>query len=387
MAIQVVMPQMGQSVAEGTVLEWFKQEGEHVEKDEALLTINTDKIDVEIPSPGAGTLSRILVQAGETVPVGTALATIEGLEPDRPRADTTPSALTPESVRSREETALWYSPAVLELAERQGLTPSEVHKIRGTGQSGRVTKQDILAYLAERDAGTAPRVDDDVVPFTPMRRAIAEHMVRSKQTSPHATAILEVDMTTIAEFREREKAAFAERRGSPLTFLPFVIQATVQALTKHPWLNAWVEHDRIVLKREINIGIAVALQEGLIVPVLKGAGNLSLAEIARQADDLARRAREKRLTPLEVQGGTFTVNNLGVSGILLATPILVQPQAGILGVGAVTRRPIVVGNEIAIRSLAYLCLSFDHRVIDGAMAGQFLQEIKARLEAFDPTTK
>ncbi|MCI0483767.1 MAG: 2-oxo acid dehydrogenase subunit E2 [candidate division NC10 bacterium] len=387
MAIEVVMPQMGQSVAEGTVLEWFKREGERVEKDEALLTINTDKIDVEIPSPGAGTLSRILVQAGETVPVGTALATIEGPEPDRPPAGTTPSAPTPESLRSREETSRWYSPAVLELAERQGLGPSELQEIRGTGQSGRVTKQDILNYLAERDAGTAPRVDDEVVPFTPMRRAIAEHMVRSKQTAPHATAIIEVDMTTIAEFREREKATSAERRGAPLTFLPFVIQAAVQALTKHPWLNAWVEHDRIVLKREINIGIAVALQDGLIVPVLKGAGNLSLAEIARQADDLARRAREKRLTPMEVQGGTFTVNNLGVSGILLATPILVQPQAGILGVGAVTRRPIVIGNETAIRSLAYLCLSFDHRVIDGAMAGQFLQEVKARLEGFDPTAQ
>jgi len=383
MAIEVVMPQMGQSVAEGTVLQWFKQEGERVEKDEALLTINTDKIDVEIPSPGAGVLSRILVRAGETVPVGTPLATIEGPEPDRPPAGTTPSAFTLETVRSPEETARFYSPAVLELAERQGLGPSELQKIRGTGQSGRVTKQDILAYVAARGAGTAPRADDDVVPFSPMRRAIAEHMVRSKQTAAHATAILEVDMTTIAEFREREKATFAERWGSPLTFLPFIIQATVRALAKHPWLNAWVEHDRIVLKREINIGIAVALPEGLIVPVLKGAEGLGLAEIARRADDLARRAREKRLTPMEVHEGTFTVNNLGVSGILLATPILVQPQAGILGIGAVTKRPIVVGNEIAIRSLAYLCLSFDHRVIDGAMAGQFLQELKIGLEGFE----
>ncbi|MGH7433203.1 MAG: biotin/lipoyl-containing protein, partial [Candidatus Methylomirabilales bacterium] len=179
MGIEVVMPQMGQSVAEGTVLQWFKQEGERVEKDEALLTINTDKIDVEIPSPGAGILSRILVRAGETVPVGTSLATIEGPEPDRPPPGTTPSALTPETVRSPEKTARWLSPAVLELAERQGLTPSEVHKIRGTGQGGRVTKQDILAYLAARGAGTAPSGDEDVVPFTPMRRAIAEHMVRS----------------------------------------------------------------------------------------------------------------------------------------------------------------------------------------------------------------
>ncbi|MGH7352049.1 MAG: biotin/lipoyl-containing protein, partial [Candidatus Methylomirabilales bacterium] len=177
MGIEVVMPQMGQSVAEGTVLEWFKQEGERIEKDEALLTINTDKIDVEIPSPGAGTLSRILVRAGETVPVGTPLATIEGPEPDRPPAGTTPSALTLETVRSPEETARFYSPAVLELAERQGLTPSELQKIRGTGQGGRVTRQDILAYVAQRDTGTAPRADDDVVPFTPMRRAIAEHMV------------------------------------------------------------------------------------------------------------------------------------------------------------------------------------------------------------------
>jgi pyruvate/2-oxoglutarate dehydrogenase complex dihydrolipoamide acyltransferase (E2) component len=385
MAIEVVMPQMGQSVAEGTVLQWFKQEGERVEKDEALLAINTDKIDVEIPSPGAGTLSRILVRAGETVPVGTPLATIEGPEPERPFAGTASPAATPDSMRSPEETARFYSPAVLELAERQGLEPSELQRIRGTGQSGRVTKQDILAYIAQRDAGTAPRMDDDVISFTPMRRAIAEHMVRSKQTAPHATAIVEVDVTAIAEFREREKATFAERWGSPLTFLPFIIQATVRALAKHPWLNAWVEHDRIVLKHEINIGIAVALPDGLIVPVLTGAVGLSLAEIARRADDLARRAREKRLTPTDVQGGTFTVNNLGVSGILLATPILVQPQAGILGIGAVTNRPTVVGDHVTIRSLAYLCLSFDHRVIDGALAGQFLQEIKAALEGFDPT--
>ncbi len=384
MAIEVVMPQMGQSVAEGTVIQWLKQEGERVEKDEALLTINTDKIDVEIPSPGAGTVSRIFVRDGETVPVGTPLATIDAVEPERPLTGTPAPAPPVEAARVSEETTHWYSPAVLALAEQQGLKPSDLKKIRKTGRGGRLTQQDILAYLEQRETGAAPRAGDEVIPFTPMRRAIAEHMVRSKQTAPHATAIIEVDMTAIAEFREREKVTFAERWSSPLTFLPFIIQATASALKGNPWLNAWAQGDRIVLKREINIGIAVALAEGLIVPVLKRADGLRLAEVAQQSDDLVRRVREKRITPMEVQEGTFTVNNLGASGILLATPIIVQPQTGILGIGAVTRRPIVVGDDVTIRSMAYFCLSFDHRVIDGTVAGQFLQELKAGLEGFNP---
>ena len=382
MAIEVVMPQMGQSVAEGTVLQWFKQEGERVKKDEPLLTINTDKIDVEIPSPGAGILSRILVHDGETVPVGTNLATIDTAEPGQP-VTAIPSPAPPvEAVRVSDKTRDWYSPAVLELAKRQGLELSELEKVSGTGRGGRVTRQDILTYLEQRQTVDASLAQEEVIPFTPMRRAIAEHMVRSKQTAPHATAIIEVDMTAIAEFREREKDAFAERWGCTLTFLSFIIQATVSALKAYPWLNAWVHEDRIVLKREFNIGIAVALAEGLIVPVLKGVERLGVAEIAQASDDLARRAREKRLTPIDVQGGTFTVNNLGVSGILLATPIIVQPQTATLGIGAVTKRPIVVGDDVTIGSMAYFCLSFDHRTIDGAVAGQFLEKVKTILEAF-----
>jgi pyruvate/2-oxoglutarate dehydrogenase complex dihydrolipoamide acyltransferase (E2) component len=377
MAIEVVMPQMGQSVAEGTIIQWLKQEGEPVEKDESLLAINTDKIDVEIPSPAAGILSRILVHDGETVPVGTRLATIDTAE-----ADQLPTA-TP-SRAPHGETAHWYSPAILAMAQQHGLTPLELQQIRGTGRGARVTKQDVLAYLEERHAVESS--GEEVIPFTPMRRAIAEHMVRSKHAAPHATAIIEVDMTAIVQFRERAKGAFAERWGTPLTFLPFIIQATVQALKGHPWLNAWVQGDHIILKRECNIGIAVALAEGLIVPVLKGAQHLSFTDIARQSADLARRAREKRLKPTDVQEGTFTVDNLGVSGILLGTPIIVQPQTAILGVGAVAKRPTVVGDEIAIRSTAYLCLSIDHRVIDGGAAGQFLQDVKATLEGFTPSS-
>ncbi len=387
MTIEVVMPQMGQSVAEGTVIQWFKEEGEWVEKDEALLTINTDKIDVEIPSPGVGILRRILIRPGETVPVRTPLAHIEAEETHHRRIPSPSPAPHGRAGPIPEEGARLHSPAVLELAERHGLTPSELQEIPGTGRDGRVTKKDLLAYIEQREKVAVPRAGEEIIPFTPMRRAIAEHMVRSKQTSPHATAIIEADMTSIAQFREREKAAFAERWGCPLTFMPFITQATVRALKKYPWLNAWVDADRIVLKQEINIGIAVALADGLIVPVLKGAEALSLSEIAQRSDDLTRRAREKHLMPTEVQGGTFTLNNLGVSGILLATPIIVQPQAATLGIGAVTRRPIVVGNVVTIRSMTYLCLSFDHRVIDGAMAGQFLQEIKAGLEGFDPTRK
>lgn len=384
MAIEVVMPQMGQSVAEGTVLQWFKQEGERVKKDEPLLSINTDKIDVEIPSPGAGILSRILVHDGETVPVGTNLATIDTAEPGQPVTAIPSSAPPMEAVRISDKTRDWYSPAVLELAKRQGLELSELEKVSGTGRGGRVTRRDILTYLEQRQTVDASPAQEEVIPFTPMRRAIAEHMVRSKQTAPHATAIIEVDMTAIAEFREREKDAFAKRWGCTLTFLPFIIQATASALKAYPWLNAWVHEDRIVLKREFNIGIAVALAEGLIVPVLKGVERLGVAEIAQASDDLARRAREKRLTPIDVQGGTFTVNNLGVSGILLATPIIVQPQTATLGIGAVTKRPIVVGDDVTIGSMAYFCLSFDHRTIDGAVAGPFLEKLKTILEAFTP---
>lgn len=385
MAIEVVMPQMGQSVAEGTVIQWFKGEGEWVEKDEALLAINTDKIDVEIPSPEVGILSRILVRAGETVPVRTPLAYIDVGEADRPH--TTSPAPQERPIAAVEARARLHSPAVLELAERHGLPPAELQRITGTGRDGRVTKKDLLTYLDQRKSVAGSEEGEEVIPFSPMRRTIAEHMVRSKQRSPHATAIIEVDMTPIAQFREREKAAFAERWGCSLTFLPFITQATVRAIEKYPWLNAWVQNDRIVLKREVNIGIAVSLAEGIIVPVLKGAETLSLAEIAQRSEDLIRRARDKDLTPTEVQGGTFTLNNLGVSGILVATPIIVQPQTAILGIGTVTRRPTVVGNVVRIRSMAYLCLSFDHRVIDGALAGQFLQEIRAGLEEFHPPQK
>ncbi|MFQ5883224.1 MAG: dihydrolipoamide acetyltransferase family protein [Candidatus Methylomirabilales bacterium] len=387
MAMEVVMPQMGQSVAEGTVVQWFKQEGERVEKDESLLTINTDKIDVEIPSPEAGVLSRILVQAGETVPVGTPLGYIDAEETERlPAGSPQPPAQVRAASAPREK-AGWYSPVVLELAQREGLDLSELQKIPGTGQEGRVTKKDLLTYLEQRKSVAPPTAEEEIIPFTPMRRAIAEHMLRSKQIAPHATAMIEVDMSTIAEFREREKATFEQRWGCALTSLPFIIQAAVTALKRYPWLNAWVQGDRIVLKREINVGIAVALEEGLIVPALKRADSLSLAEIAQRSHDLARRAREKRLTPAEVQGGTFTVNNLGVSGILLATPIIVQPQTAILGIGAITKRPVVIGDAVTVRSMAYLCLSFDHRVIDGALAGQFLQEVKSALEGFTPAQK
>lgn len=372
MAMEVVMPQMGQSVAEGTIIRWLKREGERVEKDEPLLTINTDKIDVEIPAPGSGVLSRIFVREGETVPVGTPLAHIE----------TAGVVAKAETAPVREEAPGWHSPAVLELARQKGLDPSDLQKIRGTGHEGRVTKRDIIQYLSERGEPETP--SEEVIPFSPMRRAIAEHMVRSKQTAPHATGVIEVDLNALAEFRESAQTAFQERHGVPLTFLPFFIQVTVAGLKRYPLLNASVERERIIVKREINIGIAVALEEGLIVPVLRGADRLGFVEIARGSHDLIHRARGKRLLPGEVQGGTFTVNNLGASGILIATPIIVQPQAAILGIGAITKRPVAIGESVAVRPMAYLSLSFDHRVIDGALAGNFLAEIKTRLEGFTP---
>lgn len=383
MPIEVLMPQMGQSVAEGTVISWLKREGERIAKDEPLLAINTDKVDVEIPSPGAGILGRLLVAAGETVPVGTVLADI--------LTEAEAAAGARPDVRAAAEA--YHSPAVLALAKEHGIDLAEV---RGTGTGGRITRKDVHEYLAARQAAGGPpaaevrpaaapaaaAATETRLPLSPIRRAIAEHMVRSKQVAPHVTSVAEVDVTGIAEVLARHREAFQTQAGVPLTYLPFLLRAAVEALKAHPTLNASLEGDTLVLKPAIHLGIAVATEEGLIVPVLKDAHAKTFLELARGARELAERARARRLTLEDVRGGTFTVNNFGAFDTLIGTPIIVQPQVAILGFGTVVKRPVIVNETVAIRAMAYLSLSFDHRVIDGALAGQFLSHLKATLQAF-----
>lgn len=416
---EVLMPQMGQSVAEGTVISWLKREGERIAKDEPLLAINTDKVDVEIPSPGAGILGPLLVAAGQTVPVGTVLAHIlteaeaaagapitpaaagsgaGGSATHRPGAETTAAAPSRAEARARPEVQAageaYHSPAVLALAKEHGV---DLPEVRGTGTGGRVTRKDIHDYLAARRAAGGPPAAparpaaarpaglpaaETRLPLSPIRRAIAEHMVRSKQVAPHVTSVAEVDLTGIAELLARHREAFQAQAGVPLTYLPFLLRAAVEALKAHPTLNASLEADTLILKPAIHLGIAVATEEGLIVPVLKDAHAKTFLELARGAREVAERARARRLTLEEVHGGTFTVNNFGAFDTLIGTPIIVQPQVAILGFGTVVKRPVIVNDAVAIRAMAYLSLSFDHRAIDGALAGQFLSHLKGTLQAF-----
>ncbi len=400
--IKIVMPQMGESVAEGTVVTWLKKVGEVVAKDEPLVAITTDKVDVEIPSPAAGVLSEILVQEGQVAPVGAVLAYVGqtaptgAVPPDSPVAEE--AAIVAHATPAESPTAprpkTWHSPAVLELAKEHGV---DVDQVRGTGTEGRVTRTDLLDFIARRSKAVATgpgrgaepfgaAAQDQILPVSHLRKAIAENVLRSKRTAPHVTQVHEVDMTAIARYREANKEAFSRQTGINLTFLPFVVQATVDALRAHPLLNASYTDEGIVLKNALNIGIAVALEDGLIVPVLRQADKKGFLALAKESADLAARAREKRLSPEDVQQGTFTVNNLGAFGALIGTPIIVQPQVGILGFGKVVKRPVVIDDAVGIRSMAYLCLSYDHRLIDGAYAGAFLNRVQANLEGFDFST-
>ncbi|MDE2180613.1 MAG: 2-oxo acid dehydrogenase subunit E2 [candidate division NC10 bacterium] len=391
MLTEIVMPQMGESVAEGTVVTWLKKVGEAVAKDEPLVAISTDKVDVEIPSPAAGILAQIVVQEGGTAPVEAVLAYIDeashagAVPPGRPVVE------QPEGIQAAAPATRWYSPAVLELAKEHGV---DLTQVKGTGAEGRVTRKDLLDFIAMRSQATAapPRVspeppappaEEQILPISPMRKAIAEHMVRSKQTAPHVTQIHEADMTAVDKYRQAHHETFLKRTGITLTFLPFVVKATVDGLRAYPLMNASYTREGIIVKQTINIGIAVSLEEGLIVPVLRDADKKSFLTLATQMADLAARARDKRLSLEEVHQGTFTVNNFGAFGTLIGTPIIVQPQAAILGFGKVVRRPVVIDDAVAIRSMAYLCLSYDHRLIDGAYAGAFLNHVQATLERFD----
>lgn len=398
MTVKVVMPQLGESVAEGTIVRWIKKVGERVEKYEPLLEVMTDKVNAEVPAPAAGILREILVPEGETVPVGRELAVIAEAEAKVEAAAPAPvgqGAAQAEVTEAGEGLRQRYSPIVRRLAQEYGIDLSQVP---GRGLGGRVTKEDVLRYVAERERAAAVREapaptrpeappaappEEEAVPVSPMRRQIAQHMVRSYQTIPHAWLAMEADVTKLVRFREAIKAEFRRREGVDLTYLPFVVKATVEALKEFPILNAVWAEDKIILKKRINVGIAVALEDGLIVPVIKDADQKSIAGLARAIADLTERARAGRLTLEDVQGGTFTVNNTGALGSVISRPIINEPQVAILTSEAIVRRPVVVDDAIAIRSMMFLCLSFDHRVIDGLTASRFLQAVKRRLEAMD----
>jgi len=419
MSIPIVMPQLGESVAEGTVIEWLKQEGDRVQRDEVILAISTEKVDVEVPAPASGVLSRILVRAGEVVPVGSTLAFItEGFAsgtgidlgsdapilvplPPEPRALPAGQAGASREPRSERREERFYSPAVRRLADELKVALAEVS---GTGEDGRVTKRDVEAFAQARSRALAfaekgsrgaaigakevPKGGDEeeLLPLTRMRQTIAEHMARSLREAPTVTSVAEADFTTIARFRDLRKAAFRETQGTALTFLPFIVKATAHLLPEFPTLNARWSEEGIRVRKQVHLGIAVALADGLVVPVLRSPASLTVSEIAVRIADIARRAQEGRLLPEELRGGTFTVNNFGADGNLIGTPVLNQPEVGILGVGTIGKRAVVVAHEgedtIAIRSMGYLCLSYDHRAVDGAVAGRFLQRLRRSLESF-----
>jgi pyruvate/2-oxoglutarate dehydrogenase complex dihydrolipoamide acyltransferase (E2) component len=402
--LEVTMPQMGVSVAEGTIVEWKKQPGDSVEADEPIVEISTDKVETEVPAPGGGVLKELLVDVGETVDVGTVLATIEpavaaDAPPERQSAAPTqqerPSAGDGRAPDRGNGRAAPVTPVVRRMAEEHDL---DLSQIEGSGRRGRVTKKDVLAYLRGREQGapeeSAPEpalhmespYREEEAPaeaaarapgaqeLSVMRKRIAEHMVRSLRTAAHATTIVEADMSRIEAARGR------------LSYLPFVARATISALREHPMLNAWLEGDLLTVHEEVHLGIAVSLgEQGLIVPVIRNAQELSHEGLASRIKDLAERARGRRLSPDEVGGGTFTITNPGAYGAVLATPIINQPQVAILDLEAVVKRPVVVTDadgrdSIAIRPMTYLCMSWDHRALDGALAAQFLATLKRRIE-------
>jgi 2-oxoglutarate dehydrogenase E2 component (dihydrolipoamide succinyltransferase) len=397
--IKVIMPQMGESIVEGTVTKWLKNIGDPVERDEPLFEISTDKIDSEIPAPVSGTLVRIVVEEDETVEINTVVAYIEssdpapdeGTAPDaRPDRDVAPAAPPaappkPPTASADQTSDVNSSPMVRRLAEEHGVDITELDG-KGTGAGGRITKRDILSFIEQQGETSTSGADDDDdsddddrAAMTPMRKSIADHMIASRKTSAHVATIFEVDCSAISAARSTLKPEF-ERAGAKLTMTAFFAAAVAQTLGKYPILNSSVDGDEIVHHGHINIGIAVALDDGLLVPVVRDADKAKLLDLARSIADLGARARTKKLLPDEVQGGTFTLTNPGIFGGLYGIPIINQPQVAILAIGGIEKRPVVIEDSIAIRPMAYLALSFDHRIIDGAVADQFMSEVKQKLE-------
>lgn len=407
------MPEMGEGVIEATVAQWLKGEGDSVKQYEPVLEIETDKVTTEATAEVSGILLKVFVPAGTTVPVGTLLAVIgkageqwdDDATPTTTTTSPTPAAKAEKPAHTNGQPAAtysgWVSPVVRRMAAEHQLN---LDLITGSGRDGRITKQDVIAYLEARQTEPTPAppapppavvaplptatpkptavtvpAGAEILPLTSIRRAIADHMVLSKHTSPHVTTVFEVDFAAVAAHRQSNKAIFA-RDGANLTFTPYLVIASAQALRQHPLVNSSWGENGIVLKRDINIGVAAAIPDGLIVPVVKQADNYNLLGLARMINDLAERARKKMLRPEEVQNGTFTITNHGVSGSLFATPIINQPQCAILGVGKIEKRVKVINDAIAIRPLAYVSLTFDHRILDGASADGFVATVKAILE-------
>jgi len=394
------MPQLGESVTEGTVDRWLKQEGDMVRRDEPIVEVVTDKVNAEIPSPVEGKLVRIKVAPGETVPIGGALAELEvegasTAASEKPKAAAATPPRTPPAVQPGRVEPGRISPGIRRLLEENGL---EAAQVKGSGAGGRLTREDVLAHISRGQAAAPPPEpapapsapprppgrSDEVVRISAVRRQIAEHMVRSVSTSPHAWALREVDVTRLVEYREAEKDAFRERHGFPLSYVPFFVQIVCEALLANPYLNSSWTEEGIVLKHYVNMGIAVALPDTLIVPVIRDADLLGFADLAHAINDLAVRARTKALRPEEVRGGTFTLNNTGALGSVAGQAIINQPQAAILSTEAIRRRPAVVGDTIAIRPLMNLTMSFDHRIIDGLAAGRFLDHVQSSIEDWTP---
>ncbi|MEK7815064.1 MAG: dihydrolipoamide acetyltransferase family protein [Chloroflexota bacterium] len=431
MAVTIQLPHVGESVVEGTIGKWLKQPGDRIERFEPLVEVVTDKVTMEVPSPVAGSLLRILAQEGQTVPMGAPIAEVETSEAASPSPRPTggaaapalqPAATTtgylvkdvrpvgptgggpgeetlPEAPKPVPQTlggTARTSPVVRRLAQEHGI---DLAQVPGTGQGGRITREDVLRYLEAPPApvvapapapppipGPAARPEEEYVPLTPVRRMIAEAMVRSASQIPHAWSTVEADVTGLVALRARIRASFEEREGVELTYLPFMIKAVVDSLKEHPTLNATWGGDKIILKKRINLGIAVAAPHGLVVPVIHNADLVSIAGLARAARDLITRARQNKLVLADVQGGTFTLNNTGALGSIVSQPIINYPQAAILTTEAIQKRAVVRDDAIAIRSMMNLCLSFDHRINDGAAVSAFLQAVRRRLEAMGPGT-
>jgi len=400
MRIDVTMPQMGESIAEGTITRWIKQVGDKVERDEPIFEISTDKVDAEIPAPSAGILVEVRNQEGDTVAVNEVVAVIETdaeAAKEEPAQTSAPTVAAPAAPPAAEappaaqhgadgDVSRFASPVVRRIAAEHGIDPGDVP---GSGAGGRVTKKDILAYI---DSGpkakapvptAAPAAHPERETMSVMRKKIAEHMIESRRTSAHVHSVFEVDMTRAMQLRAKHKPIYADRHDVKLTVTPFFIKAVCDALKAWPIVNSSVEGDTIVYHKDLNIGVAVALEWGLIVPVVRNADELSIAGLSKRLQDLAERARTKKLVPDEVQGGTYTITNPGQFGGLFGLPIINQPQVAILGVGGIEKRPVVIDDAIAIRSMCYMAMSYDHRVVDGAVADQFLAMVKQGLEQFD----
>lgn len=442
--VDLVMPKLGESIMEATILKWHKKPGDKVAQDETILDIATDKVDSEVPSTAEGTITEILFNENDVVPIGTIIARINTAAGDIAAPTQVAAAPTPAPQKEYEEAKVvehipyqpaaapaanvasannvprFYSPLVLNIAQSEGISMSELENIPGTGQDGRVSKKDILQYVANKASGTAPVAavatpaqtvapiqnnevavatnvpatisnyagNVEIIEMDRMRKLIAKHMVDSKQTSAHVTSFAECDVTNLVLWRERVKRDFEKREGEKITYTPLFIEAIVKSIKKYPWLSSSIDGDKIIIKKDLNIGMATALPNGnLIVPVIKNADQLNLTGLTKQVNGLANAARTGKLRPDDTTGGTFTLTNVGTFGSIMGTPIINQPQVAIMAVGAIKKRPVVIetpqGDSIAIRHMMYISLSYDHRIIDGSLGSTFLNAVCKELENFD----